>query len=88
MEFVNLTTGEIAWSGIYSFRKVGEGPENIERELDIQIWTDKSIYRVGENLYVHFRSSVDCYLYLYHQSPSDIWYHHTLVSVFLSIRIL
>jgi hypothetical protein len=68
MEFVNLVTGEISWSGIYSFRKVGERPENIERDLDIQVWTDKGIYRVDENLFVHFRSSVDCYLYLYHQS--------------------
>jgi len=68
MEFVNLTTGVISWSGIYSFRKVGERPENIDRGLDIQIWTDQSIYRVGENLYVHFRSSADCYLYMYHQS--------------------
>jgi len=62
MKIIDLETAAIVWSGIYSFRKVGINP------LSIQVWTEKSTYRVGDKLVVHFKSNKDCYLYLYHQS--------------------
>lgn len=35
---------------------------------EIDVWTDKKEYRVGDNLRIYFRAEKDCYVYLYHES--------------------
>ena len=36
----------------------------------VRVWTDKEVYRVGDDLQIHFHSEEDCYLFLFHQSAA------------------